>query len=253
MESVESLSVVIPTYNEEARLEATLRRLSEIADAFRSLEVIISDDGSTDRTLELASRWMPSLSIQTLENPHLGPGSAIRAGVLASRYDWVLLSDADGPVDFETVHPMLSYARTRNLDLVSGRRIGPNARIAHPQPVHRRFMGHLWRQFVRHGIGAPFTDPQCGFKVFRGESARRLFRATESASFGIHVETMMLASATGYRIDEYPVSWGDRDGSKIRPIRDSIEMVAEAFNARRRIQKSARLGASRSAPTTTSR
>ena len=85
MESVESLSVVIPTYNEEARLEATLRRLSEIADAFRSLEVIISDDGSTDRTLELASRWMPSLSIQTLENPHLGPGSAIRAGVLASR------------------------------------------------------------------------------------------------------------------------------------------------------------------------
>ena len=230
-----SLSVVIPTYNEEARLSSTLARLSDVASGFTSLEVIISDDGSTDSTAEVAKSWQPALALQFIRNPHHGPGAAIRNGVLATTKEWVLLSDADGPVDFTTVHPMLKYAQQMELDVLSGRRVGPDALIAHPQPIHRRFMGHLWRQFVRHGIGASFRDPQCGFKVFRGDSARRIFRDTQSLSFGIHVETMMLAAATGYRVDEYPVSWGDRDGSKIRPIRDSIEMVKEALKARNKI------------------
>ena len=234
MEQKLSLSVVIPTYNEQERLGATLSRLTTLAPDFRSLEVIVSDDGSNDNTLQIAESWRDAFDLRLLRNPHLGPGEAIRRGVLASSHPWVLLSDADGPVAFETVHAMLEFTQVHELDVLSGRRVGPDARIAPPPPFHRQLMGHLWRQFVRFGLGTPFRDPQCGFKVFRGDSARRLFALTTSQSFGIHVETMMMAASMGLLVDEYPVNWGDRDGSKIRPIRDSVAMLREAIYARRK-------------------
>ena len=238
MMSSVSLSIVIPTFNEESRLAATLERLRSVAHTFGELEVIITDDGSTDQTIQLAHQWKSRLPLRVLRNAHLGPGAAIRAGVLNSELDWVLLSDADGPVNFLTAHEMVAWANEHNLDVLSGRRVGANAQIAHPQPFYRRAMGHLWRRFVRHGIGASFEDPQCGFKLFRGPCARSVFRDTRSQSFGIHVETMMLASFLGHRVAEYPVCWGDRDGSKIRPFRDAFQMVNEALGARRRLRKS---------------
>ena len=235
MDRKQRLSVVIPTFNEQDRLGTTLNQLRSISSSFASLEVVISDDGSTDNTLKVARNEGHGLTLKAIRNPHLGPGEAIRAGVLASAYEWVLLSDADGPVDFNTVLPMLTLAQECDFDVLSGRRIGPGARIDHPQPIHRRLMGHLWRYFVRYGVGSSFSDPQCGFKLFRAPCAKEIFQLSKSSSFGIHIETMLLAMDKGYSVHEYPVSWRDRDGSKIRPVRDSITMLTEALCTRRRL------------------
>ena len=234
MENAFKLSVVIPTYNEEERLPKTLARLESLSQRVTELEVVISDDGSSDQTLSVARQWASRFDLQLIEGPHDGPGAAIQRGVLAARHDWILLSDADGPVSFETVHFMQEHAKRLNHDIVSGRRVGPQASIDHPQPLHRRWMGMLWRKFVQHGLRAKFLDPQCGFKLFRASSARPIFRLTQSQSFGIHVETMMVAESLGFKICEFPVSWRDSDGSKIRPVRDSLRMLLEATRAQRR-------------------
>ncbi|MEC8051825.1 MAG: glycosyltransferase [Myxococcota bacterium] len=241
MESAFTLSVVIPTYNEEERLPKTLARLQGLSQRVTELEVIISDDGSSDQTLLVARRWASRFDLQLIEGPHDGPGAAIQRGVLAARHDWILLSDADGPVSFETVHRMHEHANELAHDVVSGRRVGPQASIDHPQPLHRRLMGMLWRKFVQHGLRAKFLDPQCGFKLFRASSARSIFRMTQSKSFGIHVETMMVAESLGFQICEFPVSWRDSDGSKIRPVRDSLRMLLEATRAQRRFKLTSRV------------
>ena len=184
MENAFKLSVVIPTYMMKERLPKTLARLESLGQTVTELEVVISDDGSSDQTLSVARQWASRFDLQLIEGPHDGPGAAIQRGVLAARHDWILLSDADGPVSFETVHCMQEHTKRLNHDIVSGRRVGPQASIDHPQPLHRRWMGMLWRKFVQHGLRAKFLDPQCGFKLFRASSARPIFRLTQSRLSG---------------------------------------------------------------------
>ena len=231
------VSIVIPTFNEANRLGATLERIVAFSKSYPSkVDVIISDDGSVDGTCSLAGGFEADLSIRVLRLPHRGPGNAIAQGVLSTDADWIVLSDADGPVPFDTIGAMIQHAQSHEVDVLSGRRVGPGAVIQHPQPLYRRCMGVAWRAFVRRGVGLPFIDPQCGFKLFRGSVSRTIFAETRSTSFGIHVEAMLLARAFGYTFEEFPVVWGDRDGSKIRPIRDALRMTKEVFDVERRIQ-----------------
>lgn len=242
------LSVVIPAYNEERRIARTLdeivqfvRRRPRLAGIPEPLspdatEIILSDDGSTDRTQEVARETLKGLGaelpLRVVASPvNRGKGHAVRSGVLASRGRYVLFCDADGATPFWEV-ARLFEALDAGHDIAIGSRALPDSRIAVPQPWHRRVLGLAMRVLVSRLLVAGFRDTQCGFKLFRAEAARAIFQRQTVDGFSFDVEVLFLARRLGYSVCEVPVEWHDRPGSKVHPVRSPVQMLAELVSIR---------------------
>lgn len=223
-----NLSIVIPTWNESHRLPVTLRKIAAFQSQFPgALEVIIADDGSTDNTCEAALSECPSLRVRILSNGRRrGPGHAVRRGVLEAHGEWVLISDADGPVPFEDTMVLLEAIQA-GADFATGSRVKDPGSVLQPQPYHRVIMGKVWRRVTQTIVPTGIEDTQCGFKLIKQECAREVFGGLESNGFGFHVEALFRARRQGYRVEEVPVRWKDVGGSKVNLIRDPVLMLAE--------------------------
>jgi dolichyl-phosphate beta-glucosyltransferase len=227
------LSVVIPAYEEAARLGATLERiLSFLAARGGSFEIVVVDDGSSDATAEVAAGFAGrGVAVHRLES-NRGKGAALRTGVLASRGRLVLLTDADLSAPIEDL-PRLE-ARLPEAALVLGSRSVPGSRITRRQPLYRELMGKTFNLFVRlAGVGG-LHDTQCGFKLLDGEVARDLFRDLTVERFAYDVELVWLARRRGHRVVEVGVSWADSPGSRVRAVRDSLRMMWDLLRLRLR-------------------
>lgn len=215
-----SLSIVVPAYNEAARLPATLRALTERFGG-TATEVIVVDDGGTDATAEVArgaaTDALPVTVIRLPENR--GKGAAVRTGVAATTGDAVLYMDADLATDLGTVDDFL--ARLADADIVVGSRAVPGARV-HNTTALRTIMGRTFNGMVRLIARLEVHDSQCGFKGYRGDVARLLFALSEVDGFAFDPEVLVMARILGYRVVEVPVDWTAVDGSSVRPVRDSI-------------------------------
>lgn len=223
------LSVVVPAYNEEARLPSTLEAIRAHLSG-RRYEIIVVDDGSSDRTAEVAGEF----GCRVVRHPrNLGKGAAVRTGVLASRGDLVLVTDADlaAPV---TELPKLEAALERGADVVIGSREAPGARVRRAS-LKRKLAGKLFNLLVRLLTGLPYRDTQCGFKLFRGEVARALFSRAACGGYCFDVEVLLLAREMGFRVEEVGVSWTDVPGSKVRLLRDGWMMFRELVEVRKRL------------------
>ena len=218
----------MPTLNEIERLPATLRALVEYqASRALSIEVIIADDGSSDGTRSFARSFPAPFPIEVVSASHVrGPGAATKAGVAIARGDQVLFSDADGPVPFSEAD-RLRAKLNGGCDVVAGSRVVDHARLLVAQPVHRVWMGRIWRRCAEAAVPTGVRDTQCGFKLFTRRAAKHIFRGLQSAGFGFHVEALWRAQKLGYRVEEVPVYWSDVEGSKIRILRDPLHMLAE--------------------------
>lgn len=215
------LSIVIPAYNEERRLEPSLAQMRAFLRRRPSTEVIVVDDGSTDATaavvLRHANAWR-SLRLLPLGR-NQGKGAAVRAGVLAARGGRVLFTDADLSTPLAEL-PALEAAMDAGAPVVLGSRALDRSLVGLPQPFYRVAAGRTFNLMVQLFSVPGIQDTQCGFKLFTAEAGRRLFRLQQVPRFGFDVELLYLARKAGYKVAEVPVHWVDSPESKVRPVRD---------------------------------
>ena len=225
-----SVSIVVPAYNEEARLQRTLPQLEQHGRLGPDVEVIVVDDGSADRTVEIARDHLRRLPRgRLLRLPwHAGKGAAVRSGVAAAQGDAIVFMDADLATDLSAL-PRLLLA-LRGADVAIGSRAAPGAVVTGRSPA-RRVLHRGFGMQARHVAGISASDPQCGFKGFRNDAAKILFPMSRLNGFGFDVEILLLAVKLGYRIVEIPVRWHAVDGSHVR-ARDPMAMLLELVRMR---------------------
>jgi len=221
------LSIVIPAYNEQARLPRTvLETLHWCTTRNLEFELIIADDGSRDETLALARLFEESdVRIRALACPHMGKGAAVRIGILNAKGRIVLFMDADGATPLGEI-PKLLAAIEEGHDVAIGSRVVQSpGEVEVKTPLHRRFIGRTFAFFVNlfalEGIG----DSQCGFKMFRREAARAIFYRQKIVGFAFDVEILFIARRLSLSIAEIPVNWVAQPGSKVNLFTDSLGML----------------------------
>ncbi len=218
------LSIVIPAYNEAARLGPTLERiLAYLAGRPLTAEILVVDDGSTDGTVAVAAAFADRGVVVHRQDKNRGKGAAVRSGVLASRGAEVLLVDADlsTPIeDVERLQPYLAEAA-----VVLGSRSVPGANVTLHQPFYRELMGRTFNLLIRMLGVRGFHDTQCGFKLLDGTVARSLFADLLVERFAYDVELVWLAQRRGYKVAEVGVTWANSPRSSVDPLRDSARMI----------------------------
>lgn len=233
------LSLVIPAFDEERRLPATLPAAIAFAEAFPSGgEVIVVDNASRDRTREVAERAAAGHpSVRILSQPRRGKGAAVRTGVLAARGELVFFADADFSMPVGQIERFLAPLAA-GADVAIGSREAPGARRI-GEPLRRHVLGRLFNHLVRVAAVPGVADSQCGFKCFRRAAAADLFARQVETGWAFDVELLHVAQRLGYRVVEVPIDWYYRAESRVRPVRDGLGMVIAVARIRwrhRRLQ-----------------
>lgn len=238
-----SLSIIVPAYNEEARLGESLRKiLVYMRRHAPTAELVVVDDGSTDRTLEIAEKICDEHSdVQTkvlgCEKNH-GKGYAVRKGLVKSSGDIALFTDADLSAPIDELPKLVEPIRERRYHVTFGSRALDRSLIGTHQPWQREQGGRLINLLIRRMTGLPFADTQCGFKAFRMSKFRSLLASMTVDRFGFDVEFLYVAKLRGLRLKEIPVRWNNVEGSKVSAVRDTRRMLGEL----RQIRRNAKLG-----------
>jgi glycosyltransferase involved in cell wall biosynthesis len=236
------LSVVIPAYNEAARLPGTIRAVMTYLDAQPfPAELIVVDDGSTDQTAAIASQSLLDGRIRVLRERHRGKGAAVRAGMLAARGERVLFTDADLAVPIEETTRLLALLDA-GCAVVIGSREGAGA-SREGEPLFRHVMGRVFNRLVRILAVAGIDDTQCGFKLFRRDAVAaiipklRLYGGDApevhgARVTGFDVEVLVIARRQGFCIGEAPVRWRYGAQSKVRPLADTFWNLRDILRVR---------------------
>jgi glycosyltransferase involved in cell wall biosynthesis len=223
------LSIVIPAYNESARIEATLERVMQCVEQQGwDAEVLVVDDGSKDNTVEIISLWMlryPRLHLIQNEG-NRGKGYSVRNGLLQAAGDVVMFTDADLSAPMEEAERLLA-AIADGADVAIGSRWMDKTRQTIHQPLYRRFFGRCFNWVTRMVMGLPFKDTQCGFKAFKRPAAQVIFRLQRIERWGFDPEILFIARKLGYTIREVPVTWGHDERSRMSYLKDGMKMLEE--------------------------
>lgn len=228
------LSVVVPAFNEEPRIGSTLDAVvAYLREQPYTWEVLVVDDGSSDRTAAVVSERASEDERVRLETlPHRGKGWAVRHGMLAVTGQLRFMCDADLAMPMEQLGGFLDRM-AEGYDLVIGsRQIAGAQRIGEPRIRH--LMGRVFNWGVRLLAVRGFEDTQCGYKCIRGQAADELFGLQRTAGFGFDVEVLYLATKRGMRVMEMPIEWHHRDSSKVRRVADSFAMLRDTLMLRLR-------------------
>lgn len=233
---MESISIIIPAFNEQRRLPSTLDAVVGYLHqaGFPSAEVLVVNDGSQDETarvvLDYASRHP---EVHLLENPgNRGKGYSVRHGMLEAKGDWILFSDADLSAPIEELDKLLAAVRERGAQVAIGSRALDRSLITIHQSVFRENAGRIFNLCMRLVTGLPIWDTQCGFKLFEARAAREIFRRQKLDGFSFDVEALFLARKLGFRTIEVPVRWSHAEGTKVSMFSDSLRMFSDLFLVR---------------------
>lgn len=236
------LSVVIPSYNEMANLQRSV--LPEIVTYLEqqdySWEVILSDDGSQDGTLEKLQEFAAKhQAVKVLANPHKGKGPTVKTGMLAAQGSWRLFTDFDQSTPLKEVEKLLKH--TEQAQVIIGSREIPGA-LRDKEPFHRHLMGRVFNYLVRSLAVPKIYDTQCGFKLFSAEATEKLFRSLyiyggeqeriDAFTGAFDVELLYLARKFGFKIMEVPILWQHYHSDRVSPIKDSLRMLKDIIKIR---------------------
>jgi glycosyltransferase involved in cell wall biosynthesis len=224
------LSIIIPAYNEELRLPATLEQTAAyVCASGRDTEILVVDDGSNDRTAAMAESFRAKFpALRVLSNGvNRGKGYSVRHGMLEARGRIVLFTDADLSAPIEEAGKLLAALETH--DVAIGSRAIDRQLILERQSRFREFAGIIFNTVVRLCLRLPFVDTQCGFKAFRREPCRIIFAQQRIERFGFDPELLYLARRHGLRAVEIPVRWGHSPATKVSMLRDSVQMFLDVF------------------------
>ncbi len=220
------LAVVVPAYNEEERIAASLESLVDyLSDQPYTWEIVVADDGSADATAsivsEVAERWPP---VRLVRIPHGGKGAAVRSGMLATDAEWRFLCDADLSMPPEQLERFLPGGEPPVEEVVIGSREAPGARRI-GEPARRHIVGRAYTLAVWLLAFRGIQDTQCGFKLFRGDVAEQIFGRQKLNGFGFDVEILFLARKMGMSIREQAIDWYYRSGSKVTLLKGMTAFV----------------------------
>jgi dolichyl-phosphate beta-glucosyltransferase len=230
------LSIVIPAFNEEARLGRTLEAyLAYCRRTARRTELLVVDDGSLDRTTAVVNQYAadhPEVRlIRLAENQ--GKGQAVRSGVVNAQGKRILFADADGATPLSEIE-RLEAAVDQGADVAIGSRALQDGNVRIKARLYRRVIGRIFHGLVELLTVPRVKDTQCGFKLFRGPVAHDLFSRMRIRGFSFDVEVLMMAQRQGYVIAEVPVNWTHQPGSKVNLVTDSARMLRDLFIIRGR-------------------
>ena len=225
------LSIIIPAYNEENRIEASLDKAIEYFEKQSySWELFVIDDGSKDKTVELVNKY-PN-PIQCLVQPsNLGKGAAVRRGMLDSNGQYRIFTDADFSTPIYEIPKLLKNFDAGYEISIGSRAIDRSLVIEH-QPFYREFMGKTFNRIVQSLLFKGIKDTQCGFKGFSEKAVDIIFTKAKINGFSFDVEILYLAQKAGLKVAQEPVEWYNDDRSKVNPIFDSTRMFLELFRIR---------------------
>lgn len=235
-----SLSIVIPAFNEEPRLPATLRSVARYlaeSSLFDTVEVIVVNDGSRDRTAEVARDQTGTLaeagaSLTVINNSsNRGKGFSVRRGLLESRHDWRLFTDADLSAPIEELEKLARVALAVDCEVAIGSRALDRSLIGTHQPFYREAMGRVFNLHVQLLTGLRIEDTQCGFKLFSGRAAAEIAARQRLVGFGFDVEQLFLARKLGFKVAEVPVRWYNSPDTRVR-MSDGVAAFGDVLRVR---------------------
>jgi dolichyl-phosphate beta-glucosyltransferase len=229
-----TLTIVVPVFNEERRLAPMLDAVLTDAEAVLSTagldlhELIVVDDGSTDRTAAmLDERAATDSRLRVIRfSANRGKGAAVRAGVLAAAGEVALVTDVDLSTPLHDLTLLASELR-RGYDVAIGSRALPGSRVLVHQPRYRELMGKAFNVMFRLLTRLPWRDTQCGFKLFRLDTARRLFELQRVERFAYDAELCVNAHRLGLRLAEVPVTWRNNPDTHVTLVGSSLRMAAD--------------------------
>lgn len=225
------ISVIIPAYNEEHRLPATLDSVCDYLKLTdEDFEVLVVDDGSHDRTGEVVESFAakhPQVRLLSYQ-PNHGKGHAIRTGILSAKGDVLLIDDADGSSPIEELGRLMTGIES-GADIAIGSRAKPDENRKVEALVHRKLIGNTFNAIVQRLLLPGIYDTQCGFKLFKREAAHSIFSLSRIDGYGFDVEVLYIARLRGYRITEVAIDWHNVGGSKVNVLTDSPRMFFEVI------------------------
>jgi dolichyl-phosphate beta-glucosyltransferase len=233
MASKPQLSVVIPAYNEEAVIGSTVEAIAQyLADSQIRHEILLVDDGSTDRTPEIVRELAQGIpSVRMLQSGHLGKGGAVKRGMLEAQGAHLLFMDADHSTPIQQWEKCAPWLRD-GYEVVIGSRKMPGADVKVHQPLLREAMGKVFTWLTNAILTVRITDITCGFKCFQAEAARQIFQLQRMNGWGFDAEILFIARRRGYRIKEVPVAWADDARTKVRLVKDAAGSLQELIGIR---------------------
>jgi dolichyl-phosphate beta-glucosyltransferase len=236
MTSVPFLSVIVPAYNERARIGATLRDLSKaLAGLAPSWEIRVVDDGSSDDTAAIVERAAATDGRIVLQRePHRGKGAAVRAGMLASTGTLRFMCDADLSMPPREIQRFIDAVPATSDVAIASRELPGAVRIGEPHLRH--WMGRGFNWLVRTTTLPGIQDTQCGFKMFSASAAEAIFPRVTTDGWAFDIEVLGLARQLGLRVLEIPVEWHYGAVSRVSPVRDTVRMTRELWAIRRRLR-----------------
>jgi dolichyl-phosphate beta-glucosyltransferase len=226
------LSIIIPAYNEENRLPGTLEKLRSFLESQPyATEVIVVENGSRDRTLQMARSFAqrtPNFSV--LQNVERGKGLAVQRGMLQAKGAYRFMCDADFSMPIPEINRFLPPA-LESYDVAIASREAPGAK-RYNEPAYRHFIGRVYNAMIRLMAVPRLHDTQCGFKCFCARAAEDLFQRQTLTGWSFDVELLYIARRRGYRIIEIPIPWYFNPESKVRVVNDSLRMGLDLISIR---------------------
>jgi glycosyltransferase involved in cell wall biosynthesis len=228
------LSIVIPAYNESARIGNALERvLACVEERKWDAEILVVDDGSTDDTVAVVGSWIAKHDrLHLIRNRgNRGKGYSVRNGLLQAAGEIVLFTDADLSAPIEEAERLIA-AIDSGVDVAIGSRWLDKQKQTITQPMYRRFFGRCFNWVTRKVMGLPYRDTQCGFKAFKRDAAQTIFRLQTIERWGFDPEILFIARKLRYKIEEVPVTWGHDERSRISYLKDGMKMLSEMAEIR---------------------
>ncbi len=238
-----AISIVIPAFEEQDRLGESVRTILRYIETEKlSAELIIVDDGSSDKTAETGEKVcteFPDVQTKVIRyEKNRGKGFAVKTGLLASNADIAIFSDADLSTPIDELPKLVEPIQKGEYDLTFGSRALDRSLIGERQPWRREQGGKVFNLIVRTLTGLPFWDTQCGFKAFNMKKFRPLLNVMQIERFGFDVEFLFVANLHKLKLKEIPVRWNHDERTKVSVLRDSQRM----FNEVREIRQNAKKG-----------
>ncbi|MFC1454941.1 dolichyl-phosphate beta-glucosyltransferase [Candidatus Undinarchaeota archaeon] len=209
------ISLIVPCYNEEERIRPFLEKLSASLKKHKGeIELILVDDGSTDKTNDILKEFRYKNKVLCKHEINKGKGAAVKTGVQASSGRKIIFIDADGSIDPSEIKRMSKALDTR--DIVISSKLHEKSKMPIKQPPNRIFFGKIFNLLANIMFRIEMYDSLCGFKGFRRDAGRRIFKGIRSKRWVFDVEVLYLAKKLNYSVSILPITWKHVDGSKIK-------------------------------------